>query len=80
MDTDFRLGVRRASLLFLLVLLLLALLGAARWEGGGRLGAEMDDQASPGLLLIPLKASEVGLLELVIGLEGLVYARGSAQE
>lgn len=57
------------SLLVLLVLLLLALLAAAaRGEGGGWLGAEVDDQTGPGLFLVPFEAGEVGFLELVIGL------------
>lgn len=38
---------------------------------------EVDDQPRPGLLLVPLKAGEVGLVELVVGL--LVLGQSSVR-
>lgn len=32
----------------------------------------MDDEACPALLLVPLEASEVGLIQFIIGLKGPV--------
>lgn len=52
-----------------LVLLLLGLLAGCC--GRAVLGL-MDDEACPALLLVPLEASEVGLIQFIIGLKGTV--------
>lgn len=60
------------NLFLLLVLLLLLAAGTAtRGHGAGGLVLEVDNQACPGLFLVPLKASQVWLLKLVISLQGV---------
>lgn len=63
------------GLLFLLLVLLL-LAATAKATGAG-LALEVDYQSRPGLLLVPFKAGEVGLVELVVGLLVLGQSRRS---
>ena len=58
------------ALLLCVILLLLGLL-AARLLRRSLLGL-MNDEACPGLILVPLETSEVGLFHFVIGLVGRV--------
>jgi hypothetical protein len=63
--TDSRVG---GGYLLVLLLVLLLLATATSEPGRGRLLLKVNNKSRPGLLLVPLKASEVGLVELVIGL------------
>lgn len=65
--------VRESLLLFVLVLLLL-LATAATESGGSGFLLQMNNQPRPGLLLIPLEASQVWVVELIIGLCGSVMS------
>lgn len=63
-------GLAGGHLLFfvLLVLLLLAATAATSREAGGRLLLKVYNEPCPALLLVPLEASEVGRIELIIRL------------
>lgn len=68
----------RTSLCFVLVLLLGLL--AAGFFGDCAGAGLVDDEACPALLLVPLEAGEVGLLQFVIGLSRSVSEMGGDDE
>lgn len=65
--------VRESLLLFVLVLLLLLATAATKSGGSGFL-LQVNNQPRPGLFLIPLEASQVWVVELIIGLCGSVMS------
>lgn len=64
---DWRLEGAVISHLCLVLVLLLGLLAAGLF-GDRADGGLVDDEACPALLLVPLEASEVGLVQFIIGL------------
>lgn len=62
--------VRRAreSLLLFVLALLLLLATAATESGGSGFLLQVNNQPRPGLFLIPLEASQVWVVELIVGL------------